>query len=92
MMTMPYARCAGDCHREPDCHDLAFGKGKTDALLDRGEGRREHGADSPLRQRRGAMVVPRISASATPRHPAIAKSNCCGQDAEPVAHQPTAPR
>jgi hypothetical protein len=25
------------------------------------------------------------SASAPPRHPAIAKSNCCGQDAEPVA-------
>jgi hypothetical protein len=32
-----------------------------------------------------------ISASATPRHPAIAKSNCCSRDAEPVARQPTAP-
>jgi hypothetical protein len=27
-----------------------------------------------------------------PRHPAIAKSNCCGQDAEPVARRPTAAR
>jgi hypothetical protein len=32
---------------------------------------------------------PVFSASATPRHPATAKSNCCGQDAEPVARQPT---
>jgi hypothetical protein len=30
----------------------------------------------------------RLSATAPLRHPAIAKSNCCGQDAEPVARAP----